>query len=77
MSNVSEIKKTASAYTKGAMIGGIGLAVFALATRRNVLLWGTIGVIAGGFIAYKYTESSIKGSNETKKFKNYDIEDTN
>ena len=73
---VSEIKKTASAYTKGAVIGGISLAIFALVTRRNVLLWGTIGVIGGGFIAYKVKESGNKGSSSnTKKFKNYDLED--
>lgn len=70
---MSEIKERASAYTKGAMIGGIGLAIFALITRRSVLLWGTIGVIGGGFVAYRIKESDSKGTSSKSNFKNYDL----
>lgn len=66
---ISEVKKTSVAYVKGAMIGGIGLTIWALITRRNVLLWGTIGVIGGGFIAYKVKEAKVKSSNNPIGFK--------
>lgn len=71
---VSEIKQTASAYTKGAVVGGVSMAIFALATKRRLILWTTIGVVVGGYIAYKVKESKGKPSKETSNFKNYDLE---
>lgn len=69
---MSEIKETSSAYTKGAVIGGVAMAVFAIATKRGIILWTTVGIIGGGFIAYKVKEGkSKKGSTN---FKNYDQE---
>jgi len=73
---LSSIKETSAAYTKGAMIGGVVLTVFALATRRSVLLWATIGVIGGGFVAYKYKEAGkVSPDSSTSKFKNYDLDE--
>lgn len=71
---MNEIKESAKAYTRGALIGGIALATFALITKRRVVLWGTIGVLGGGFIAYKMKESSGEGKKIESNFKNYDAE---
>jgi uncharacterized protein YcfJ len=71
---VSDIKETASAYTKGAVVGGIAMAIFALATKRRLILWTTFGVIGGGYIAYKVRESKGKPTKEINNFKNYDLE---
>ena len=71
---MSEIKETASAYTKGAVIGGIAMAIFALATKRRLVLWTTLGIVGGGFIAYKVRESKGNGSKTNNNFKNYDLE---
>lgn len=69
---MNEIQETAQAYTKGALVGGVIFAAFALITRRRVLLWTTIGAIGGGFVAHS-VRSSKKEVVKTK-FKNYDLE---
>ena len=69
---MNDIKETAQAYTKGALIGGVIFAVFALATKRKVFLWTSIGVLGGGFVAYKIRDS--KKEIVKTEFKNYDLE---
>ena len=68
---VETIRTTAKSYAKGALIGGVLGGIFALATKRRVILWGGLGVIAGGFIAYRIAESSDKAVNNKTEFKNY------
>jgi uncharacterized protein YcfJ len=65
---MNQIKETASAYTKGAVVGGVIGAVFALATKRGLILWTTIGIVGGGFIAHRMSDAQSKETN----FKNYD-----
>ena len=67
---MSDIKETAQAYTRGALIGGVLFAVFALATHRRVFMWTAIGAIGGGFVAHKVRDS--KKEIVKSNFKNYD-----
>ncbi len=69
---MNDIKETASAYTKGALIGGVTMAVFALATKRRVIFWTTIGIIGGGYIAYRVKDNSSSKTSAISNFKNYD-----
>lgn len=71
---MDEVKESAKAYTSGAVIGGVIGAGFALITRRKIMWWATIGVIAGGFIASKVSKSQKEGKKSVTKFKNYDSE---
>ena len=74
---MSAVKEMASAYTKGAVVGGVVMAVFALATKRRLVLWTTLGIIGGGYIAYKVRQSSAvpsESESAVSNFKNYDLE---
>ena len=67
---VDDIKKESSAYVKGAIVGGVIGSVFALATKRRLLILGGIGALVGGFIAHTMVKSGNESVNP--KFKNYD-----
>ncbi len=69
---MDEIKEAAKAYTKGAVIGGVIGAFFALATRKRVIIFGGMGVLIGGFIAHTMVKSKNEGLTEKPGFKNYD-----
>ena len=63
-----DIQETSKKYAKGAIVGGVALAVFAAITRRSILGWGVIGAIAGGFITHKLSDEKIN-SVEKKSYK--------
>lgn len=67
---MNDIKESAQVYTRGALIGGVIFAAFALITRRRVLMWTAIGAIGGGYVAYKVRDS--KKEVIKSDFKNYD-----
>lgn len=69
---MNEVKQAAQSYTRGALIGGVIFAVFALVTKRKLIMWTAIGAIGGGFVAYKVNDSK-KEVVSTSKFQNYDI----
>ena len=69
---MNDVRESASTYTKGALVGGVILGAFALITRRRVFMWAAIGAIAGGFVAYKVSDS--KKEVIKSQFKNYDSE---
>ena len=71
---MNEIKEAANSYAKGAVIGGVIMAGFALFTGRKLIMWTAIGAVAGGFVAHKVTESKSQGKKVESNFKNYDIE---
>ena len=54
-----ELKEKSKTYAKGAIVGAVIGMVFAAATHRRLLLWGGIGLLAGGFITHKFSEDKI------------------
>ncbi len=70
---MNEIKERAQTYTKGAIIGGVVSGIFALVTKRRFIVWAGLGALAGGYIAYKFSDTK-KDSTTKTGFRNLDLE---
>ncbi len=63
----SKMSTKAVGYKKGAVVGLVAGVLTGLYFKKNLMLFGLIGVVAGGYVGYKIAEAS-----ETKnEFKNF------
>lgn len=54
-------------YKKGAVIGVISGVLLGIYFKKNIILFGTVGLVGGGYIGYKIIEATESKS----EFKNY------
>ncbi len=75
-----DIKQTlnqANGYKIGALIGGATGIIFGFAIRKKIMLFGLIGLVAGGYVGYeigkkdgdRFSNFSFSTSKYNKRFK--------
>lgn len=70
----SKMNEKSVGYKKGAVVGLVAGVLTGLYFKKNLIMFGLIGVVAGGYVGYKVAEASeVKngfknfGNNDNKK----------
>ena len=52
------IMDKASGFSRGAVLGTIAGLIFAMSTKNKPIVWGLVGLVAGGYIGHRIGEAN-------------------